>query len=141
MVRPRRSQSSIPLPEWQRRPGCLLRLEDQGRSIRLDPASFGIHARDRSWNMFARDLIHANSPQLHALAVAPILEPESDHICVNLRPGGMVGSIPLRSPTTRKVMGGLVVRPRFGWNDIGPLLQEIGWTASPRLLPFPLVPG
>jgi hypothetical protein len=85
--------------------------------------------------------IYANSPQLQALAVAPILEPEPDQICVHLRPGGTVGSITLRSPTTRKVIGGLVVRPRFGWNDIGPLLQEIGWMASPRLLPFPLVPG
>ncbi len=141
MARSRQSRSSTPLPEWQRRSGCLLRLEDQGRSIRLDPTSLGIHARDRSWNLFARDLINANSPQLDALAVTPILEPEPDQICVYLRPGGTIGSIPLRSPTTRKVIGGLVVRPRFGWNDIGPLLQEIGWTASPKLLRFPLVPG
>ncbi len=141
MARSRQSRSSMPLLEWQRRSGCLLRLEDQGRSIRLDPGSLGIHGRDRSWNLFARDLINANSPQLDALAVTPILEPEPDQICVYLRPGGTIGSIPLRSPATRKVIGGLVVRPRFGWNDIGPLLQEIGWTASPRLLPFPLVPG
>ena len=141
MARSRRSQNSVPFAEWRKRPGCILRLEDQGRSIRLDPANFGIHARDRSWNLFARDLIAANSPQFHALAVTPTLVPETDQISVYLRPSGAIGSIPLRSPTTRKVVGGLVVRPRFGWNDIGPLLQEIGWTASPRLLPFPLVPG
>ncbi len=58
-----------------------------------------------------------------------------------MKPGGTVGAVPLRSATTRKVIGGLVVRPRFGWDDIGPLLQEIGWTASPQLLEFPLVPG
>ena len=110
-------------------------------SVRIEPQTFGIQARDRSWNHFARDLISANSPQLEALAVAPILEPVPDQICVFLRPGGIIGSVPLRSPTTRKIVGGLVVRPRFGWNDIGPLLQEIGWTASPHLLPFPLVPG
>ena len=49
--------------------------------------------------------------------------------------------MPLRSPTTRKIIGGIVVQPRFGWNDIGPLLHQIGWTASPRLLELPLVPG
>ncbi len=141
MAKTKQSRKPIPFPEWQRRTGCLLRLEDQGRSVRLDPATFGIQSRDRTWNLFARDLISANSPQLEAVAVTPILEPEPDQICVCLRPGGTIGSIPLRSPTTRKVIGGLVVRPRFGWNDIGPLLQEIGWRASPKLLRFPLVPG
>ena len=61
MARPRRSRRSIPFPEWQRRPSYLIRLEDQGRSIRLDPATFGIHTRDRSWNLFARDLIYAEN--------------------------------------------------------------------------------
>lgn len=52
-----------------------------------------------------------------------------------------VGAVPLRSPDTRKVAGGVVVRPRFGWNGIGPLLQQIGWVASPQVLEMPLVPG
>ncbi len=141
MARIKQLHRTIPLPEWHRRAGCLLRLEDQGRSIRIEPETFGIQARDRSWNHFARDLISANSPQLNSLDVAPVLEPEPNQIHVYLRPGGTIGSVPMRSPITRKVIGGLVVRPRFGWNDIGPLLQEIGWTASPQLLPFPLVPG
>ena len=124
-------------------PGCLLRLDDQGRSIRLDPGQLlGFMPGIASWNLFARDLISCKlTATRRDRAVTPILEPEPDQICVYLRPGGTIGSIPLRSPTTRKVIGGLVVRPRFGWNDIGPLLQEIGWTASPRLLRFPLVPG
>ncbi|MHB8928354.1 MAG: 5-methylcytosine restriction system specificity protein McrC [Bacillota bacterium] len=49
--------------------------------------------------------------------------------------------MPLRAPDTRRVAGGIVVRPRFGWDGIGQLLQEIGWSASPTLLEMPLVPG
>ena len=69
MARTKQSRKPIPLPEWQRRSGCLLRLEDQGRSVRIEPETFGIQSRDRSWNLFARDLISANAPQLEAVAV------------------------------------------------------------------------
>ncbi len=47
----------------------------------------------------------------------------------------------MRSPDTHKIAGGIVVRPRFGWDGIGPLLASIGWVASPQVLEMPLVPG
>ena len=141
MARTRSQQARNSFREWSRDSGFLVRMEDQGRPTRLDPGAFGVRGRDRTWNLFARDLISSNSPQFQALEVTPTLEAGLDQIHLDLRPGGTIGSVPLRSPVTRKVVGGLVVRPRFGWNDIGPLLQEIGWTASPRLLSFPLVPG
>ncbi|MDA8219129.1 MAG: hypothetical protein M0Z94_16105 [Dehalococcoidales bacterium] len=67
--------------------------------------------------------------------------PGVSEIGLELRPGGVVGAVPLRAPDTRRVAGAIVVRPRFGWGGIGQVLREIGWSASPTLLEMPLVPG
>jgi hypothetical protein len=109
--------------------------------VRLDLASLGVQARDDSWNAFARNFIAANESSFRAIDVLPRFDPDANQIHLSLSPGGTIGAVPLHSPTTRNIVGGLVVRPRFGWSEIGPLLHEIGWTASPRLLNLPLVPG
>jgi len=129
------------LPEWKRRSRCLVKLADQGAPMRLDPETSGVQGRDRSWTLFAQNFLSANQPQFHALEIQPTLQPDAEQINLYLKPGGTIGAVPLKSPTTRKIAGGLVVHPRFGWSDIGPLLHQIGWTASPRLLEMPLVPG
>ena len=116
------------------------RVSDQGTPIHVDPEIFGIQGRDRTWNHFAQSFISANRPQFQALELQPTLVPAADQINLYLKPGGTIGAVPLRSPTTRKISGGVIVHPRFGWRDIGPVLQEIGWTASPHLLEMPLVP-
>ena len=141
MAKRKRPPESRTVYHWQRRSSSLLVLNDQGASVKLNPEAFGVMGRDRSWNSFAQNFLSANEPQLQALEARAALVPDADQIHLCVKPGGTVGAVPLRSATTRKVIGGLVVRPRFGWNDIGPLLQEIGWTASPQLLEFPLVPG
>ncbi len=129
------------LPEWHRRTTQLYRMTDQGMPLRLEAEKFDVPGRDRSWNLFAQNFLSANHTSFAALDVTPNLVPDSDRISMQLRPGGTIGAVPLRSPTTRKIIGGIVVQPRFGWNDIGPLLHQIGWTASPQLLELPLVPG
>ncbi len=141
MAKRRKSSQPRALPEWQRRTNQLIRMVDQGSPLQLNAEQFDIQGRDRSWNLFAQNFISANLPSFVALDVTASLVPDSDHICLQLRPGGVIGTVPLHSPTTRKIVGGIVVQPRFGWNDIGPLLHQIGWTASPRLLDLPLVPG
>ena len=141
MARRKKSTQQRSLPEWHRRATQLIRMADQGRPLRLEAEQFDIPGRDRSWNLFAQSFLSANQPSFTALDVTASLVPDTDRISLQLRPGGTVGAVPLRSPTTRKIIGGVVVRPRFGWNDIGPLLHQIGWTASPRLLDLPLVPG
>jgi hypothetical protein len=49
--------------------------------------------------------------------------------------------MPLSSGRTGHVVGGLVIRPRFGWSGVGRVLGEIGWHASPEFADLPLVPG
>ncbi len=143
MVRARRNRRRQPVfvSAWKPKQRPLLMLYDQGAPVSIDPALFGIGGRDRSWNTHAENFISANRPQLTALDVQPELAAQTSEIALRLRPGGVVGAVPLRTPDTRKVAGGVVVRPRFGWEGIGPLLQQVGWVASPRVLEMPLVPG
>lgn len=119
----------------------LLTLEDQGAPRSINLSDFGVGGRDRSWNVHARNFIAANRPQFDALGIGAELVPDRDHIDLRLRPGGVVGAVPLRAPDTRKIAGGVVVRPRFGWDGIGPLLARVGWSAQPEIIEFPLVPG
>ena len=139
MAKRKKSSQQRSLPEWQRRTTQLMRMADQGNPLRLEAEQFDIQGRDRSWNLFAQNFLSANQPSFSALDIAPSLVADSDRISLQLRPGGSIGAVPFCSPTTRKIIGGIVVRPRFGWNDIGPLLHQIGWTASPQLLELPLV--
>lgn len=142
MARPRRKgRHPVFVSAWQPKQRPLLTLSDQGTPLSIQPGLFGIGGRDRSWNAHAENFISANLPQLSALGVQPELVAQTSEIALRLRPGGIVGAVPVRTPDTRKVAGGVVVRPRFGWDGIGPLLQNIGWVAAPQVLDMPLVPG
>ena len=143
MARARRKGRRQPVfvSAWQPKQRPLLTLSDQGAPLSIEPGLFGIGGRDRSWNAHAENFISANRPQLSALDVRPELVAQTSEIALRLRPGGVVGAVPVRTPDTRKIAGGVVVRPRFGWEGIGPLLQTIGWVAAPQVLEMPLVPG
>jgi hypothetical protein len=116
-------------------------LSDQGPPRRLSPGLFGAGGRERTWNAQADNFVRANRVHLEALQVEaqPVASPEE--MGIQLKPGGVIGAVPLRAPDTRRIAGGVVVRPRFGWQDIGPVLNTIGWSAAPQILPQPLVPG
>jgi len=51
-----------------------------------------------------------------------------------------IGAIPLLSPTSGKPDYGLVIRPRFNWSGIGPMLSNMGWKVIPSPLKLPLLP-
>ncbi|MCE5231048.1 McrC family protein [bacterium] len=142
MVRKRKSSSTSGLAvSWHARERPLLVLSDQGAARPLPRDFFSMAGRDRSWNPHAENFINANRVNLAALEVTTEWTPDVAEISLRLKPGGVVGAVPLYAPDTRKIAGGVVIRPRFGWDDIGPLLHHIGWSASPRILNLPLVPG
>ncbi len=51
-----------------------------------------------------------------------------------------IGAIPLISPTSGRHDYGLVVRPRFDWPGVGPILGATGWRVIPAPLSMPLLP-
>lgn len=50
-----------------------------------------------------------------------------------------VGAIPLFSPTSAAPDYGLIVKPRFPWASIGPMLAQMGWRIAPTPLKLPLL--
>ncbi|MGH7931583.1 MAG: 5-methylcytosine restriction system specificity protein McrC [Candidatus Binataceae bacterium] len=59
---------------------------------------------------------------------------------LDIHTGIRVGAIPLISPTSGRYDYGLVVRPRFDWPGIGPILGATGWRVIPGALSMPLLP-
>lgn len=140
MPRTRRA-AARKLSEWSRRENLLYTLSDQSVSSLLSASDFGVAGRDQSWNAHADGFIAANREAFDSLELTTEIVPTANEIGLRLRSGGSIGAIPLRAPDTRKIRGGVVVAPRFGWDGIGRVLQLTGWAARPRVLQMPLVPG
>ena len=125
-----------------RRP--VLVLSDHGRPVVVDKSLFEQRVRGRArsfWDAHARSFVLANKPQLTALDIRAELHADETGVKMRLHPGGTIGAVPLRRPDSQAITGGIVVRPRYGWNGIGATLEELGWKAAPQLLGMPLVPG
>ncbi|MBM3794680.1 MAG: hypothetical protein FJW31_11545 [Acidobacteria bacterium] len=56
-----------------------------------------------------------------------------------LHAGNSVGAVPLASPSSARPDYGLIVRPRFPWAGIGPMLATMGWRVTPTPLRLPLL--
>lgn len=119
----------------------LYSLEDHGRPIPVAPQPFAPEQRGGGWGPFADSFVRFNQAAFSALDVQVDLNPSPGGYSVRLVPGGRAGAVPLRSAQTGRVVGGLVVKPRFGWSGVGRVLAETGWAALPEFLSLPLVPG
>jgi hypothetical protein len=62
---------------------------------------------------------------------------DGNELKLHLNTGIKVGSVPLLSPVTNKYDYSLIVKPRFGWKGIGPLMSNTGWTILPEILKLP----
>jgi McrBC 5-methylcytosine restriction system component len=51
-----------------------------------------------------------------------------------------IGAVPLLSPTTGRAEYGIVVKPRFDWQGLGPMLGDMGWRIIPAPLDLPMLP-
>lgn len=114
---------------------------DNGRPVRISPDPFAPKQREGGWGAYAESFLRVNGQAFQALDVEPLLRASDAGVDVFLKPGGRAGAVPLRSAQHEQVIGGLVVKPRFGWAGVGRVLSETGWAAAPELIDMPLVPG
>lgn len=114
---------------------------DHGPAITLSPQLFAPPQRDGGWGSYAEAFLRFNQPAFHALDIKAEAHAGIGGFSIRLTPGGKTGAVPLRSAQTGRVVGGLLVSPRFGWSGVGRVLAETGWPALPEFLPLPMVPG
>src|SRR5436305_1570324 len=100
----------------------LLRGVDQGDPIAVRAQDVGA-AGDRWIGPF----LAANEPVFKRLELRPEVRGERG-VGLVLHPGSRIGAMPLVSPSTRKVIAGLLIAPRFQWSSLGAVFQRTGFT-------------
>lgn len=102
----------------------------------------GQSSRDPSSQItrLADQLVALNTGAFRELDV--VVEPHyrNSTIELDIRTSTRIGAIPLVSPTSGRHDYGLVVRPRFDWPGIGPILGATGWRVIPAPLAMPMLP-
>jgi hypothetical protein len=88
----------------------------------------------------ADQFVELNSNAFRELDLSVEPHYRNSNIDLDVRAGTYIGAIPLISPTTGKHDYGLVIRPRFDWPGIGPILGATGWRIIPSPLSMPSLP-
>ena len=109
--------------------------------VRAEQPKPGRKIPDEDWGGFLDGFLGSNQRAFDALGLEPRIVAGRERIRLELRAGGRAGAVPLISPVTGQVAGGVVIAPRFGWSGVGRVLSATGWGSGPEFLPFPLVPG
>lgn len=123
------------------KPQPLLHAVDNGPPVFVDPAPYISAARDPGWGPHLDSFLARNREALSALGAEPLVVAGRNGMRLEIKPGHSAGAVPLRSPVTGQVTGGVIVSPRFGWPGVGRVLAATGWGSGPQFLTQPLVPG
>ncbi|HQG76119.1 MAG TPA: hypothetical protein PLS58_01430 [Bacteroidales bacterium] len=89
----------------------------------------------------ATQFIHDNRGILHDFGVSVEIRYDGQKISLLFSSTNCIGAAPLLSPTSGRVDYGLIIKPRFDWSGLGPMLSSMGWKIVPTPLRLPLVPG
>jgi hypothetical protein len=121
------------------------RFEARDSTVTRVPAHFllrGQPSRDplSQTSRLAEQFVYLNQEAFRRLEV--FIEPHlrNSILELDIHTATRIGAIPLISPTSGRYDYGLVVRPRFDWPGIGPILGATGWRIIPAPLPMPLLP-
>ena len=66
---------------------------------------------------------------------------DGQNVLLQISTSNKIGALPLLSPTSGKPDYGLIIKPRFDWTGLGPMLATMGWKIIPTPLKLPLIPG
>ena len=113
----------------------LLKSRDHGECVT-------IHARDIGTNgeRWIEPFLAVNAQSFKRLELKHDIQ-STPELQVLLKPGAQIGAIPLLSPSTQKVLAGLLIEPRFKWSSLGAVFNAIGYSVEPNLGGSSLVPG
>jgi hypothetical protein len=102
----------------------------------------GANVRDPAPQLarLATQFITQNRGYLNQLDVEIEQRYDGTSVSLAIHASCRVGAIPLLSPTTGRHDYGLIVRPRFDWQGLGPMLADIGWRVIPSPLALPMLP-
>ncbi len=119
--------------------------ETNDNSPLILPASFLLkgalprHPQGQSARL-AHQFLQQNQGILRDFSIESRVDYDGSLVKIHLQTGGQVGALPLLSPTSGRPDYGLVIKPRFGWTGIGPMLAAMGWRILPEPLPLPMLP-
>ena len=113
----------------------LIATTDHGQSAWVNAAMLGVNG-----DGWMEPFLTANRPFLNRLAMTTAIDARGE-LRVRLTPGPRIGAVPLLSPTTHRVVAGLLVAPRFRWSALGAVLGDIGFVLEPSVGGAPMVPG
>ena len=114
---------------------------------RLDfPANFllrGDGGRNPEFQIarLCEQFIRDNRGIMHDFGVSVDSKFDGQNIYLSFHTKTSIGALPLLSPTSGKPDYGLIIKPRFEWSGLGPMLSFMGWKVVPMPLKLPLIPG
>lgn len=118
----------------------VLELKDNQTSyLSTEFLSQHVNARneDKITAKLCQQFLRINEDTLKKLNVEPEIYYSGDALKLKLSAHAKIGAIPLLSPITYKNEYSLIIKPRFGWQGIGPILSTTGWKILPDILNLP----
>lgn len=88
----------------------------------------------------AEQFLRINRPTFEAFEIEAYSTYDGRGVDLVMETGRQVGALPLKSPTSGSADYGMVVKPRFGWSGVGPVLAQTGWRVTPDILNLPQLP-
>lgn len=123
-------------------PSRLNVLELNDSEVTTLPSTFlSQHVNARNPDPVIAKLVHQflriNRPYLNRLDAQANLSYSGDAVNISVKSNTKIGAVPLFSPITNKNEYSLVIKPRFGWNGVGPVLSRTGFRYLPEILKIP----
>lgn len=118
----------------------VIEIADSSRAdFTIDFIGHSISARDPNPThaKLLQQFLHLNRNIFRHLGLDASAFYNGDTVFLRIQSSIQIGALPLLSPISGRPDLSLVVKPRFGWKGIGPLIASTGWRILPSILSLP----